>query len=496
MFKNIEKMIDKLNIETKPFINGNYVDSINRKMIIKKSSIDGRKLPSLNACNEEDINIAVNVSLKTFKSRIWVDKEPKEKKEIILKLATLVEENIEELALLDTLETGRSLKNHYYDSIPKAVESMRWFAEAIDKVYDTSISQRKNSFATICREPLGVVGIITPWNDPLVVSFWKLTPALLMGNSVVLKPAEQSSFSILKIAKLALEAGIPKGVFNVVTGYGDEAGKALALHNDVRGIFFTGSTLIGKKILKYSGQSNMKRVGLECGGKSPFIVSNKCNNLEEAAKTLAKNVFYNQGQICSAPSRLLIDKDIKEEFLKLLVKESEKYIPKNPLSLDSEVGAMVSETQKKRVEEYIKSGVESCAKIITTIEEISPVIGGAYISPTIFDDVDLNSRIVKEEIFGPVLVVIGVNNIKEALEIANSSKYGLAAAIWTNDYDEAYQVSRLLEAGIVHINSYGDDDNMIPFGGVKESGLGKDKSIYAFDEYSNLKTTWMNFKPL
>lgn len=494
--QNIEEKLNNLNIEKRAFINGKYVDAVEGRIINKKSSIDGRDISGLSACNEKDIDKAVEAALQTFKSRIWVDKDPSEKKEIILKLADLVEENIEELALLDTIETGRSLKNYYYDSIPKAVEAMRWFAEALDKVYDHAVPPRKNSFATVVREALGVVGIITPWNDPLVVSFWKLAPALLMGNCVVLKPAEQSSFSILKVAQLAIEAGVPAGVFNVVPGYGHEAGKALALHNDVRGIFFTGSTEVGKQILQYSGQSNMKKVGLECGGKSPFIISNKCKQLEKAAEVLAKNIFYNQGQICSAPSRLLISKDIKDEFLQMLLKHSDKYIPKNPLSLDSEVGAVVSEEQKNRIEKYIQSGIESGAKIITQKDQILPISGGAYLRPVIFDNVDSSSKIATEEIFGPVLVVIGVDNIKEALEIANSSNYGLAASIWTNDYDEAYQVSRLLEAGIVHINSYGDDDNMAPFGGVKESGLGKDKSIYAFDEYSDLKTIWMNFKSI
>ena len=297
MIKNIEQKLNNLKIETKPFINGKYIESVDKKQMKKNSSIDGRELPSLSACNENDINNAVVAGNKALEERIWVDKEPKEKQEILLKLASLVEDNLEELALLDTLETGRSLKNYYYDSIPKAVETIRWFANALDKVYEQAIAPRKNSFATITREALGVVGIITPWNDPLVVAFWKITPALLMGNSVVVKPAEQSSFSILKIAQLAIEAGIPKGVLNVVPGYGHEVGKSLALHNDVRGIFFTGSTFVGKQILQYSGQSNMKKVGLECGGKSPFIVSNKCNDLKKASQILAKNIFYNQGQI-------------------------------------------------------------------------------------------------------------------------------------------------------------------------------------------------------
>jgi acyl-CoA reductase-like NAD-dependent aldehyde dehydrogenase len=496
MIKNISEKIDNLKIEKRAFIDGSYVDAIDGKTIDKKSSIDGRDISGLAAGNEKDIDVAVSVAKRTYEQRIWVDLDPVEKQKIILKLADLVEKNIEELALLDTLETGRSLKNYYYDSIPKAIESMRWFANAIDKVYEHALAPRKNAFSTVTREALGVVGIITPWNDPLVVSFWKLTPALLMGNSVVLKPAEQSSFSILKVAQLAIEAGVPKGVFNVVPGYGHETGKPLALHMDVRGIFFTGSSYVGKLILQYSGQSNMKKVGLECGGKSPFIVSKHCKDLQKAAEVLAKNIFYNQGQICSAPSRLLIDGSIKDEFLELVVKESDKYIPQDPLSLFSEVGAVVNSEQKDKITQYIEEGINSGAKIITSKGEIAPHQNGQYIRPTIFDCVEPNSKIAKEEIFGPVLVAITYENIKEAIKIANNSQYGLAASIWTNDYDEAYQVARLVESGIVHINSYGDDDNMAPFGGMKESGLGKDKSIYAFDEYSELKTIWMSYNNL
>jgi len=496
MMNDIEQKLQNLKIEKRAFINGKYVEAIDKKIITKQSSIDGRDLSGLSACNEKDIEIAVESALKSYKHGVWSDLDLKQRQNVILKLADLVEENLEELALLDTLETGRSLKNYYYDSIPKAIDAMRWFANAIDKVYDHAVVPSKDSFATVIREPLGVVGIITPWNDPLVVAFWKLTPALLIGNSVILKPAEQSSFSILKVAQLAIEAGIPEGIFNVVPGYGDIAGKALALHKNVRGIFFTGSSYVGKLILQYAGQSNMKKVGLECGGKSPFIISKNYKDLGKAAKVLAKNIFYNQGQICSAPSRLLIDKSIKDEFLNLLVQESKNYIPKNPLSLDTEVGAVVSSEQKKRILGYIDDGIKDGATIVKDFDEIVPNVNGEYIAPVIFDNVSKDSKIANEEIFGPVLVVLEFENIIDALEIANNSNYGLAASIWTNDYDEAHFISRKLEAGIVHINSYGDDDMSVPFGGIKESGLGKDKSIYAFDEYSNLKTIWMSFNTL
>lgn len=476
------------------FIDGKYVQTQEQQIISKQSPIDGAILPDIASCQQNDVDRAVQCARSTYLSRVWCDKEPSEKKEILYNLAELMRNNLEELAILDTIETGRSIKNYFYDSIPKAIKAVQWFAEATDKFYNHAISMRASSFATITKEPLGVVGIITPWNDPLVVACWKFVPALLMGNSVILKPAEQSSYSILRVAQLAKKAGIPDGVFNVLPGYGETTGKALACHNNVDGIFFTGSTEIGKQILIYAGQSNMKKVGLECGGKSPFIISDSCNRIEQAVKILAKNIFYNQGQICSAPSRLLVFPDVKEKVLKLLAKESCKYIPNDPFNIESEVGCLVSDEQRQRIEEFIVEGKKSGCRQIKILSNSSSMPYKNSIMPTIFADVDIDSSFAKKEIFGPVLCVINVNIFFEAIKIANDSCYGLAASIWTDNIDEAYQASRLLEAGIVHINSYGEDDNSVPFGGYKESGLGKDKSLYAFEEYSRTKTVWSSFK--
>lgn len=487
---NFNQKSKKIYIEKKAFINGQYVDSIDGNIIKKTSPIDNRDLSGIAACNEKDVNFAVKVAKDTYNSRIWVNKSTKEKKDIMLKFAFLIEQNIEELAILDTLETGRSIKNYLQDSIPKAIETIRWFAEAIDKVYENMVNPDKNSFAMIIKEPLGVVGIITPWNDPLVVSAWKFAPALLMGNSIVIKPAEQSSLSIIKVASLAKKAGIPDGVFNIVPGYGNIAGKYLALNKDVRGLFFTGSTEVGKLLLKYSGESTIRKIGLECGGKSPFLVLDNCKHLEEAAKVLSKNIFYNQGQICSAPSRLIIHKNIKQEFLLHLEKFITEFIPSDPFDIKNEVGCMINEQQFNKVNEYIKIGIKEGANIVT---DKSPS-KGYCIKPIIFDNVKNDFKIAREEIFGPVLTIITVENTNEAITIANDSEYGLAASVWSDDINEAHIVSRLLEAGIVHINSYGDDDNSVPFGGTKQSGIGKDKSIYAFDEYSYTKTIWTELK--
>ena len=489
----MKEKIDSIVFEKRAFINGEYVEALSGNVIQKVSPIDGRKLPDLTACENEDVDRAVQSAKNAYRSRIWADTSLEEKKYTMYKLADLMEECLEELAILDAIETGRAIKNYYFDSIPKAIRVMRWFSEAIDKYYGQATFMRKSEFATITKEPLGVVGIITPWNDPLVVATWKLAPALLMGNSVVLKPAEQSSFSILKVAALAKEAGLPNGVFNVVTGYGEIAGKALASHMDVNGVFFTGSTNVGKLIMQYAGQSNLKKIGLECGGKSPFIISKNCNRLEEATSILAKNMFYNQGQICSAPSRLIVHSDIKEKVLELLRKEAVKYIPGNPLCLYSEVGCVISEDQKKRIEDYIRQGETSGAKIVKFDYDASRLPLKNYVIPVIFDNVKPESSFAREEIFGPVLSVLEAHSLQEAITIANDSLYGLASSIWTDLLEEAYYATRMLESGIVHVNCYGEDDNTVPFGGIKESGFGKDKSMYAFEEYSVTKTTWMHF---
>lgn len=490
--QSINDKLINLRIENRAYLNGQFVYAEDKGVIKKTSPAHKKNISELVACTGKDIDFAVEIARQTVFDRIWIDKDPCEKKKIIFKLADLMEEYAQELALLDTLETGRCYKNYFEDSIPKAIEVVRWFAESADKFYDHAIVPRKNTFATITREPLGVVGLVTPWNDPLVPVMWKTIPALLAGNSVIIKPAEQSSFSILKIAGLAQQAGLPDGVLNVVPGLGDVAGKALALHNDVDGLFFTGSAQVGKKILEYAGRSNMKKVGLECGGKSAFIVSEKCSRLEQAAKALAQNIFYNQGQICSAPSRAIIANKVKGVFVDLVRKEMENYIPKNPFDPDSRVGCVVSLEQKEKIEKFIHSGIESGAVIYRCKNESDAYQDGYSVVPVIFDQVDPNSQIAQEEIFGPVLCMFGFDNINEAISLANNSRYGLAGAIWTDNLNEAYQVSHLLKAGIVHINSYGDDDNSVPFGGFKESGTGKDKSLYAFDEYTNLKTTWMH----
>ncbi len=490
---NVDDLIKQIKIEKRPFINGCFRESKEGTVIKKISSYDGRDLSGLYDCSESDVNDAVAAALNSYNSGVWREVHPSLKKNVLLKLAALMEEHKEELAALDSIETSRAFQNYYYDSIPKAIEAIRFYAESVDKYYDKLLPPRENCTAAMVKMPLGVVGIITPWNDPLVVASWKFTPALLMGNSVVIKPAEQSSFSLLKVAELAKEAGIPDGVFNVITGYGETVGRRIALHKDVRGIFFTGSSAVGKLILQYSGQSNMKKVGLECGGKSPFVISKNYKKIEDAAKILAQNMFYNQGQICSAPSRVIVDKAIKDQFISCLIPELDLYVPGNPFNMENKVGCLVSRHQYDRVLKYIEWARDNGATVIQAKAKKDMPDTACAVPPTIITDVNNDSLVAREEIFGPVVVILESENLSEAISIANDTDYGLAGAIFTDDINEAYYAANAIEAGLVHVNSYGEDETSTPFGGIKQSGMGKDRSVYAFDEYTQTKTIWMKF---
>lgn len=490
---DISEKFNNLVIEKRAYIDGRYVWPKSGSVIEKKGSYDGRDLSGIAACAQEDVDIAVKAAQKAYERGIWQNKSIHERCRILLKLAELIEDHKEEIALLDTLETSRAYQNYYYDSIPKAIEAIRYYAESADKKYEYCVAPSEGAVGTITRIPLGVVGIITPWNDPMVVSAWKYTPALLMGNSVVIKPAEQSSLSMIKVAALAAEAGIPDGILNVVPGYGEVAGKALALHPYVRGIFFTGSSEVGKLIIQYSAQSNMKKVGLECGGKSPFIVSSQCKNLKAAADVLAENVFYNQGQICSASSRAIVDEPIFDEFVEYLKGACEKYVPGNPYDDVNHVGCVVSREQYDKVNNYIDIARQEAAEVYQAQTIKDKAENACCIQPTIVLGLSNDARVAREEIFGPVVVVLKAKGLRNAVEIANDTEYGLAGAVFTDDINEAYYAATHIQAGLVHINSYGEDEVHTPFGGIKQSGLGKDRSVWAFDEYSEQKTIWMKF---
>ncbi|PWF46147.1 aldehyde dehydrogenase [Massilia glaciei] len=480
-----------LSIDGRAFIGGERVWARSENQFDSDSPIDGRHLAKVARCDGADVDAAVASARAAFDERRWAGMAPAARKRVLIKFADLVLQYKDELALLETLDMGKPIQYSRSVDVSSAANCIRWYGEAVDKVYDEIAPTADNSLALITREPVGVVAAIVPWNYPLIMAAWKIAPALAAGNSVVLKPSEKSPLSALRLAEIGLEAGLPPGVFNVVPGYGHEAGAALALHMDVDCIGFTGSTRVGMQIMQMAGQSNLKRAWTELGGKSANIVCADCPDLDAAVGAAIGSIYFNQGESCNAPSRLFVEASIKDAFLEKALALMPCYQPGDPLDEATVMGAIVDATQMKSVMAYIDAGKQDGARLLSGGTAVREDTGGFYVTPTLFDQVDGGMRIAREEIFGPVLSVLSFTEIGDAVRQANSTAYGLQAAVWTADLSKAIQTARALRAGTVHVNQYDGDDITVPFGGYKQSGNGRDKSLHALDKYTELKTTWI-----
>ena len=455
------------------------------------SPIDGKKITSISYGDKTDVDDAVLSARNAFEKGPWPNMSPNERKKILFKIAELIEKKSLELAVLGVKDNGTEINMAIRAEPGSASATFRYYAEALDKVYGEISSSPKDFLGLIHREPIGVIGAIIPWNFPLMIGAWKIAPALASGNTIVLKPSEIASLSLLKLADICLEAGLPPGVLNVVTGEGQIAGQALARHMDVDVITFTGSGNTGRQLLEYSAQSNMKRVYQELGGKSPNIIFADTENLEEAAKVSALGIFRNSGEVCVAGSRLLVQKSIHDKFLSKIIDFTKKFKVGNPLDLENDIGAISSERQLLSDIEFVQNAEKEGGKIQIGGERINIDSGGYYMQPTIISNVNRNMSVFQNEVFGPLLTVTPFEDDDEAIKLANSTSYGLASGIWTSNLSRAHKLIKKIKAGTVYVNTYGGADNTLPLAGVKQSGNGADKSLHAFDKFTDLKSVWI-----
>src|SRR5579859_5350244 len=488
-----ERLSASLRPEGRAFIGGRYAEALDGGVFDDVSPIDGQVICQVARGRAADVAAAVQSARASFETGAWRRMEPKDRKRILRRFAELIRADRDRLALLETRDVGKPIQNSVGVDVANCADCIEYYAEFADKLYDEVAPTGPGDLALIRREPLGVVAAIVPWNYPLIITAWKIGPALLAGNSVVLKPAEQSPLSAIRLGQLALEAGLPEGVLNVVPGFGEESGKPLGLHPDVDMVSFTGSTEVGKLMMGYAGQSNLKRVSLECGGKSPHVVLRDAD-LKAAAEAIAWGIFYNQGETCHAGSRVLADASIKDALVEELVKAGEVITLGHPLDPATQMGALIDAGHMGRVLGYVDSGVAEGARLVCGGRRAFTASGGFYVERTILDEVAPAMKVAREEIFGPVLTVTPVAGEAEAVKLANDSIYGLAAAVWTSDMNAAHRVSGALRAGTVWVNTYDRSSLATPFGGFKQSGFGRDRSPHAIDKYADLKTIWTSYK--
>jgi acyl-CoA reductase-like NAD-dependent aldehyde dehydrogenase len=484
------RLAAELSYPTGHFIDGQHVAARDARFTVVNPAT-GEPLCDVAAGSAADIDRAVASGRRAFASGTWRRMAPRDRLDVLTRLAALIDRNAQRFALLDTLVMGKPIRDMLAIDVPQASLTFRYFAELSDKVEGSVTATAVDAFHYTLREPLGVVGCIVPWNYPLMMTSWKVAPALAAGNCVVLKPAEQSPLSALLLAELFVEAGGPPGVFNVVNGYGLDAGAPLALHNDVAKIAFTGSTVTGKKMLTYAGESNMKRVSLECGGKSPQVFLADLEDLDRAVTYAINGIFSNMGEVCSAGSRLLVDRKIAGDFKERFIERGQTaYTCGDPLDPETNLGPLVTQRQHTKVLDYIAKGRAEGARLEFGGQR--PNRPGFYVSPALFTGVHNRMTIAQEEIFGPVAVMIEVDGLDDALRVANDSIYGLAASVWTSDLRSAHEAVRRLEAGTIWVNCFDHGDPTQPFLGHKQSGQGGDKCLEGLLSYTQTKSAWVH----
>jgi len=480
-YKAIEKSLD---FPTNAFINGQFQSSKSGNTFETTNPATGKVIANIAACNSEDVDHAVTKAREAFDQGHWSKLHPSERKEGLIKLSKLIKRNIHELAVMESVDSGKPIRDCETIDLPETIACLLWHAEAVDKIYDQTAPAGEDALGVIVREPVGVVGCVLPWNFPLLMMAWKIAPALAAGNSVIVKPAEQTSLTALRLAELAIDAGIPRGVLNVIPGMGPDVGEPIGLHPDVDMVSFTGSTETGRRFLRYSADSNLKKIVLECGGKNPAIVLDDAEDLDLVAEHIVNAAFWNMGENCSAASRLIVQENIKDALLEKMLAHLRDWKTGDPLDPSNYLGSLVDSEHFKKVTSYLKND-----NMITGGKTEKP----NYVLPTIFDHVDPDSKLAQEEIFGPILSVITVKTVDEAIAVANNTEYGLTASVFTANGKKAIRAARAIKAGTVTVNCYGEGDMSTPFGGYKQSGFGgRDNSIHAHDQYTELKTIWID----
>ena len=483
---------DEMNFPGNAYINGKFTAARSGETFATINPATGKELNQIAACGEEDLDYAVKKARQAFDSGVWSRRHPSERKEVLIQLVKWMKRYRYELAVMESLDSGKPVCDCATLDLPETLHCLAWYAEAADKLYDSMSPAQDDALGLIVTEPVGVAACVLPWNFPMQMLAWKIGPALAAGNSVIVKPAEQTSMTALRIAELAGEAGLPEGVLNVLPGHGKTIGKAIGLHRGIDAVSFTGSTEVGRLFLRYAAESNLKKVTLECGGKNPSVVLHDARQLDSVAEHVVNAVFWNMGENCTSNSRLIVHRDLKDELLSRVLDKVRDWRVGDPLDPENRLGAMVSREHFDTVMGYIAKARD---------EGLTPVLGGEsleigqgyFIPPTIFDNVSARNTIAREEIFGPVLAVMSVGSDEEALTLANDTCYGLQASVFSANGRRALRAARRIQAGTITVNCYGEGDITTPFGGYRQSGFGgRDNSLAAFDQYTQTKTIWID----